>query len=521
MVERTPKHIQIGLGLGLAGLVLTGPILANIAQAPDWSALGDVHLDVVPRTEDEAARIAAVLAPPLDFSEPQRFEVNSGGATTVRPANLGQAFMQPAANLSAMEGLEVHAGAAVFDRIWISAPSGNIASDGLGPLYNSRACVACHVMNGRGHPPAGPDDDAVSFALRLSVPADRARASAIPGTQAVAPEPVYGNQFHDFSVAGVPAEGRVTVEYETFDVALSGGELIELRRPFYGMTDLAYGEMHPETMISPRVAPQMIGLGLLEAIPAQDILAWADPDDLDGDGVSGRPNVVWSHEHGQPMLGRFGLKAIMPTLREQSADAFLNDIGISTPIFDVFSGDCTQYQSLCLAAPDGGQPQQDGFEVDDIALDLVTYFSQNLGVPARRDVDDPLVLQGKEVFFAAGCAACHRPSYVTARQEGDPSSSFQLIWPYTDLLLHDMGPDLADNRPEGRATGREWRTPPLWGIGLTEEVSGHSYFLHDGRARSLLEAILWHGGEGQASRDAVAEMPPEDRAALITFLESL
>ena len=182
MVERTPKpkHIQIGLGLGLAGLVVSGPILANIAQAPDWSALGDVHLDVVPRTEDEAARIAAVLAPPLDFSEPQRFEVNSGGATTVRPANLGQAFMQPAANLSAMEGLEVPAGAAVFDRIWISAPSGNIASDGLGPLYNSRACVACHVMNGRGHPPAGPDDDAVSFALRLSVPADRARASAIP-----------------------------------------------------------------------------------------------------------------------------------------------------------------------------------------------------------------------------------------------------------------------------------------------------------------------------------------------------
>ncbi|MEM9756599.1 MAG: di-heme oxidoredictase family protein, partial [Pseudomonadota bacterium] len=284
---------------------------------------------------------------------------------------------------------------------------------------------------------------------------------------------------------------------------------------------LGYGPLHPDAMLSPRVAPPMIGLGLLEAIPAEDILALADPHDADGDGISGRPNIVWSAEFDVPMLGRFGWKAGTPTVRHQTAGAFFGDIGISTPLFPAHFGDCSIAQYACRTAPDGGNPEQTGFEVDDVALDLVTFYSQNLGVPARRDVDDPDVLRGREVFFATGCAGCHQPSFVTHRLEGDPAQSFQLIWPYTDMLLHDMGEGLADHSPEARANGREWRTAPLWGIGLTEEVSGHTYFLHDGRARSLLEAILWHGGEAQSQRDRVVEMPPEDRAALITFLESL
>lgn len=273
-------------------------------------------------------------------------------------------------------------------------------------------------------------------------------------------------------------------------------------------------------MISPRVAPQMIGLGLLEAIPAEDILAGADPDDADGDGVSGRANIVWSIEYDQPMLGRFGHKAGTPTVRHQSAAAFAGDIGISSRLFPDGWGECTVMQTACRTAPHGDQDDR-GTEIDAEGLDLVTFYSRNLGVPARRNVGDPQVLAGKEIFYSIGCTSCHTPNYVTHRLEDQSEQSFQLIWPYTDLLLHDMGTGLADNRPEARATGQEWRTPPLWGIGLTEQVSGHTYFLHDGRARSLLEAILWHGGEAEPQRDTVVEMDTADRDALIKFLESL
>ena len=265
----------------------------------------------------------------------------------------------------------------------------------------------------------------------------------------------------------------------------------------------------------------MIGLGLLEAIPAQDILAGTDPDDEDGDGISGRANVVWSVEFEQPMLGRFGLKAGTPTVKHQSAGAFAGDIGISNPLFTSPAGECTENQTKCLAAPHGANETRDGLEIDDQSLDFVTFYSRNLAVPARRDLADPEVLYGKELFYSTGCIACHTPKFVTHRLQDQPEQSFQLIWPYTDLLLHDMGPDLADNRPEARADGQEWRTPPLWGVGMTETVSGHTYFLHDGRARNLLEAILWHGGEAEAARDGVVEMDSQDRNALIRFLESL
>jgi CxxC motif-containing protein (DUF1111 family) len=263
----------------------------------------------------------------------------------------------------------------------------------------------------------------------------------------------------------------------------------------------------------------MIGLGLLEAIPAADILARADEADADGDGISGRPAIVWSREFDRPMLGRFGWKAGSATVKEQSAGAFSGDMGLSTSLHPAGWGECMAAQADCRAAPDGAD--EAGLEVSDEALDLVTFYARNLAVPARRDVEDPEVLRGKEIFHAVGCADCHRPAYVTHRLEEGGAQSFQLIWPYTNLLLHDMGEGLADQRPEGRATGREWRTPPLWGVGLTETVSGHTQFLHDGRARNLLEAILWHGGEAEAARDAVVAMPKADRDALLRFLESL
>ncbi|MDE0344839.1 MAG: c-type cytochrome, partial [Boseongicola sp.] len=221
-----------------------------------------------------------------------------------------------------------------------------------------------------------------------------------------------------------------------------------------------------------------------------------------------------------PMLGRFGHKAGTPTLRQQAAAAFSGDIGISSPLFPAPWGECTEVQADCRAAPHGDADDR-GFEIDAEGLDLVTFYSRNLGVPARRDVGGATVLRGKEIFHATGCPSCHRPAFVTHRLADQPEQSFQLIWPYSDMLLHDMGPGLADNRPEARATGSEWRTPPLWGVGLTEQVSGHTFFLHDGRARTLMEAILWHGGEAQPHRDAVTGMTPEDREALIKFLESL
>ncbi|SHI87057.1 CxxC motif-containing protein, DUF1111 family [Ruegeria lacuscaerulensis ITI-1157] len=496
--------------------------VAVLAATPSLSQdLRDNHLSPLPRTDAERARIAAVTAAPSDFTQPQRFEDLPAGAATVRARTDADAFSQPSANLSFEQELDFKVGNGLFKKVWVSSPSSTLASDGLGPLFNARSCQRCHIKDGRGHPPAGPEDNAISMFLRVSIPGSPDDAPAeIKGYLATLPEPTYGGQMQDFALPGHKAEYRLDITYEEILVELSDGETVSLRKPTYRAADLGYGPLHPDAMLSPRVAPQMIGLGLLEAIPAEDILAKADPDDADGDGISGRPNIVWSTEFGEPMLGRFGHKAGMPTIMEQSAAAFAGDIGISNPLYPAPFGDCTQAQADCWAAPHGDGDER-GFEIDQQGMDLVTFYSRNLGVPARRDVDDPQVLRGKEVFHTIGCAACHTPAFVTHRLPDRPEHSFQLIWPYTDLLLHDMGEGLADNRPEARATGREWRTAPLWGIGLTRRVSGHTQFLHDGRARSLLEAVLWHGGEAQAARDTVVSMPKPDRDALIRFLESL
>ncbi|MEX0351346.1 MAG: di-heme oxidoredictase family protein [Paracoccaceae bacterium] len=499
----------------LAGLI--GP--AGFAAETETAPLRDRHLNSLPRTEEETARIAAITAPARDISKPQQFEHLSAGAATVRARSDADAFSQPSGNLSFEQELDFKVGNGLFKKIWVSSPSSTMASDGLGPLYNARACQRCHIKDGRGHPPLSPEDSPVSFLMRISVPGE-AGEEAIEGYLATQPDPVYGEQLQDFALPGHAAEYRLRITHEEIDLTLSDGEQATLRKPIYHVEDLGYGPLHPHAMLSPRVAPQMIGLGLLEAIPTADILAGADPEDADGDGVSGRANIVWSLEHERPMLGRFGHKAGQPTVSQQSAAAFSGDIGISSPLFPAPAGDCTEAQVDCLAAPHGDDPVR-VHEVDQVAMDLTSFYSRNLGVPARRDVADPQVLRGKQVFNETGCVSCHTPAFVTHRLEDRPEHSFQLIWPYTDLLLHDMGEGLADNRPEGRATGREWRTPPLWGIGLTEQVSGHTRFLHDGRARSLLEAVLWHGGEAQAQRDAVIAMPKPDRDALIRFLESL
>lgn len=491
------------------------------AQNGYAESLDDRHLSVIPRTPAETARVAEVTAPTTDFTKPEPFEASPAGAATVRARDTADAFSQASGNTAFAQELDFKVGNGLFRKNWVASPSSTLASDGLGPLYNARACQDCHIKDGRGHPPEGAGDKAVSMLLRLSVPGG-ANIVEITDYLADQPDPTYGSQLQDFASPGQSAEGQIAITYTDLPMTFADGTIVTLQSPTYAISDPTFGALHPKLMLSPRIAPQMIGLGLLEAIPAEDILALADEDDENGDGISGRANIVWSVEHAAPMLGRFGLKAGVPTVRHQSAAAFSGDMGLSTTLFPDPAGDCTAHQPDCRNAPDGQVPDiRDGLEVDGESLDLVTFYSRNLGVPARRNLGDAQVLAGKALFYDLGCAACHQPKFVTNRLKDQPEQSFQLIWPFTDMLLHDMGQGLADHRPEARATGREWRTAPLWGIGLTKTVSGHTRFLHDGRARNLTEAILWHGGEAEAARNGVLALPKPDRAALIAFLESL
>ena len=447
-----------------------------------------------------------------------------GGAATARAStNNRNAFSHASGNLSFSKEFDFKIGNAMFRKLWVSSPASTKSSDGLGPLYNARSCQRCHLKDGRGHPPEAnwPEDNAVSMFLRLSIPpqTDEHRRLLNEGRINVVPEPTYGTQLQDLAIQGHAGEGRMHISYTERQVKLSDGTTVSLREPSYRITDLGYGPLHSDVMISPRVAPQMIGLGLLEAIPESAILANADPDDRDGDGISGKPNRVWSRVHQKVMLGRFGWKAGMPDILEQSASAFAGDIGISSNLFPTPFGDCTPAQVACRKAPHG--ESGDDPEIKRSLMRLVAFYSRNLAVPRRRKPDDPGILAGKKLFHEAGCASCHRPSFTTGADSPDANLRNQKIWPYTDLLLHDMGDGLADNRPEGRANGREWRTPPLWGTGLTKTVSGHTFFLHDGRARNVLEAILWHGGEAKNARDNFAKLSKQDRERLIAFVESL
>lgn len=453
-------------------------------------------------------------APRFTHAEPG--EALSGGSATVKKSDQN-AFSLPSANLSPVRRLDFSVGNSFFRSPWVIAPSTTTARDGLGPLFNTNACQNCHIKDGRGHPPEAGDTNAVSMLVRLSIPDDPAFADLIQ-RNGVLPEPNYGGQLQDMANPGVTPEGKVRVEYDALTVKFRDGTAVHLRQPTLRITQLGYGPMHPETHVSARIAPPMIGLGLLEAIADEAVLANADPDDKNGDGISGRANWVWDDAQQKVVMGRFGWKAGQPNLNQQNVHAFSGDMGLTTSLrrFD----DCTPAQTDCLAAPNGNGPDGEP-EVSDNILRLVEFYTRNLGVPARRNVDDPQVLTGKNLFFQAGCQQCHVPSFKTRADAAEPELANQEIRPYTDLLLHDMGDGLADNRTEFQATGREWRTPPLWGLGLTAAVNGHTQMLHDGRARNALEAILWHGGEAQAAQRQVLAFNAEQREALLAFLNSL
>lgn len=471
----------------------------------------------------DRGRVAAVVKPATAFDKPESFEVMSAGAATSMATPDGNAFSHPSANLDFEGEQNFKLGNGLFRKIWVASPASTRASDGLGPLFNARSCQRCHLKDGRGHPPNGPEDSAVSMFLRLSIPpqTDDEKVATESGRVPRIPEPTYGGQLQDLAVPGLPAEGTMRITYEDVVVELNGEPPVVLRKPSYSIENLGYGPLHPDTMMSPRIASPMIGLGLLEAIHPDDILRQADPGDRNGDGISGRPSYVFDPATETMILGRFGWKASMPDVELQSAHAFAGDIGLSTPRLPIDWGDCTDNQPNCIGMPHGTQASLGPTEAPPPVLELVSHYARNLAVPARRNVDDPAVLRGKAHFYALRCPACHTPKYVTSRDAEFEEHRFQLIWPYTDMLLHDMGDGLADSRPVGSASGREWRTPPLWGIGLTERVNGHTFFLHDGRARTLLEAILWHGGEAYSARNAVTRLTPEERRDLIRFLESL
>ena len=446
------------------------------------------------------------------FTQAEPGEALSAGSTTVRKADQN-AFSLPSANLSPSRRLDFSVGNSFFRNPWVTAPATTTARDGLGPLFNTNACQNCHIKDGRGHPPAPDAISSVSMLVRLSIPAGSEHAAIIQRLGVLA-EPTYGGQLQDMANPGVAPEGKGRVSYSTQQVSFADGTQVELRQPSLEISQLGYGALHPDTLFSARIAPPMIGLGLLEAIPEAAILANADPDDRNGDGISGRANQVWDREQQRTVLGRFGWKAGQPTLNQQNAEAFANDMGLTSGL--VSQDNCTAAQIDCRSAPHGGEP-----EVSDNILASVLFYTRNLGVPARRGADRPQVLAGKNLFYQAGCQGCHTPQFTTAADAAEPELAHQLIRPYSDLLLHDMGEGLADNRPEFLASGREWRTPPLWGIGLTETVNGHTQFLHDGRARNLLEAILWHGGEAESAKQQVLTFNADERSALLAFLNSL
>lgn len=435
---------------------------------------------------------------PEPFTESQYDERLSGGSNTVFD-NTSHAFANPIPGLSAYDEKIHDIGDSKFEATFVTAPSP--INNGLGPLYNNVSCASCHHNDAIGQPTAGEARSALL--IRVSVPGTDEHGGPLP-------VPGYGLQIQDKATLGTQPECKVNISYSYQRYTLPDGTSYELRTPTYTLSNL-YAPMPGAYLASARVPLAVFGLGMLENIPESSILANADPNDADGDGISGKPNYVWDPVSKSKQLGRFGWKASVPNILTQVAGALVKDIGITTSIFPNEEG----YD----------QPQADGLKDDpelaDSLLHAINFYMHSLAVPARRNVTDETVQQGKRIFIAAKCSKCHIETMVTSTNVVFPQMSNQRIHPYTDLLLHDMGLGLADGRPDYEADGQEWRTPPLWGIGLYETVSYPPHYLNDGRARTLLEAIMWHGGEAAVSKRYVEQLSTADRNALLSFLKSL
>jgi CxxC motif-containing protein (DUF1111 family) len=414
-------------------------------------------------------------------------------------------FEHEISSLSKEEKMKFFSGNAFFKQTWVSSPSSTTARDGLGPFFNAKSCSSCHPSDGRGRPPKfyGEKQQGLLFRLHNGV--------GVNGQPL--PDPIYGGQLQDLALPGIDVEGQMKIDYEYLIRMFDDGKSYTLRYPTYSIAELSHGDLDLNTKISPRVGQQLIGLGLLEAISQNDLLENEDVNDKNGDGISGKANYVWSVLEQKNVLGRFGWKANQPSLKQQVSGAFNGDIGITSSMF--LSENCNPWVD-CYSIANGGSP-----EISDELINEQVLYVSALAVPVRRNVKDDAILKGKQMFTNIGCVSCHKDKFITSTSPTLSGLSNQTIRPYTDLLLHDMGDSLSDNSKEFLAEGNEWRTPPLWGIGLIKTVNGHQYLLHDGRAQNIEEAILWHGGEAQKSKKEYIKLCEADRQKMIKFLESL
>ncbi|MBX3023234.1 MAG: thiol oxidoreductase [Bdellovibrionales bacterium] len=476
--------------------------------------------------------VASAWAATPDYSGVLRL---GGDTTVVLKVPTVQAFRNPAQNLSDELVQRHFRGDRLFEAKFSDDP--DRPDYGLGPVFNHISCLACHILDGRGALPVMGDGSqwvklgsSASVFLRISSEAEPSRFDASDNWGAPRPVTGFGNQLFHLGSFGVrddlPGTGQAEVyamlEWSTF--RYPDGREVRLRRPVFkfqnpydsATTNHLNGK---DVRFGPRMTPPMIGLGLLEAIPQQDILDLALRD-LSAWGISGHPNWVLDRAKqlsGDPYpvsLGRFGLKANTPSVLHQTAGALQNDMGVTNPLFPSESISGTP---LFDAFKERWRPS---LEASQETLDLLVFYSQTLAVPSRRDIEKPLVRAGGRLFHKVGCANCHHPSFVTGAHALAPLSR-QTIYPFTDMLLHDMGEGLADGRSDFHASGREWKTRALWGVGLTQIVNPRAGFLHDGRASTLEEAILWHGGEAETSRQRFAELSGAERDSLLEFLKSL
>jgi len=473
-----------------------------------------------------------IIAP----AEPIDNEHLSGGNASVKKIK-SDAFSQNSNNMVSIEKIKTfNIGDDFFNNPWVGGSASTSSRDGLGGLFNNNACQDCHIRDGRGHAPIDENDtdfDSILFRTAKANLGFEEESLLLHSLKANVPDRYFGSQLQQHGISGVSPEVNLRVSYQEKVVNFIDGSRVVLRVPKWKITSYKPEQNFEEnTVFSARVAPPMIGLGLLALISEADILKKEDINDVDADGISGKANYVWSTNNQKMSLGRFGWKAGQPSILEQSADAFVNDMGLTNRLHQ--QEKCTETQAECLSAPNGnGDSVNDyNFEVSDIILNAITFYSTHLAVPERRDAYSEQVLTGKALFHQANCQSCHTPSYTTMVDQNQIELSEQIIFPYTDMLLHDMGEDLADftleNKPasaemlyEFLATATEWRTPPLWGLGLTKTVDPAASFLHDGRANTIMEAILWHGGEAESAKNKVLTFNQAEREALLAFLNDL
>lgn len=441
----------------------------------------------------------------LNYEEGEEFPVSD---LSIEAFTADKAFGRAIPGLTDLELSFFGIGNAMFDQSWVSSPASTTSRDGLGPIFNARACSGCHLRDGRGKPLLTTAADSEGFLLRVGVGND-----PIHGPVGFSG---YGDQLQDDSNLGIEKEGDIEVTFEYINGTYPDGTAYQLRKPKYVPINGSYGDFSGvET--SPRVGTQVIGLGFIDALTPQSILANADPQDVDNDGISGKANYVWDVKTQTSEIGRFGWKANMPNLAQQVAGAFNGDMGLTTSLFP--DENCPDGLN-CDDMPNGVNAGET-VEVPDEQFSRIMVYQAAISVPIRKEAKELEVLQGKVHFKELGCVKCHTNEFTTGNYGLLPQLSGIKIRPYSDFLLHDMGEGLADGKGDFLADGNEWRTQPLWGLGLIEMVNGHTFLLHDGRARNIEEAVLWHGGEARKARDGFMVLSKDERGKLLTFLESL